>query len=81
VLVPKKAMNEVNRLLAEADEKTLVEFARDDAHLFFKVGPRLLISRLLTGQFPTRSRAATREHAHGGARPRCGCFRRARADQ
>ncbi len=62
VLVPKKAMNEVNRLLAEADEKTLVEFARDDAHLFFKVGPRLLISRLLTGQFPNYEAVLPREN-------------------
>ncbi len=71
VLVPKKAMNEVNRLLAEADEKTLVEFARDDAHLFFRVsdpersrgaGPRLLISRLLTGQFPNYEAVLPREN-------------------
>jgi DNA polymerase-3 subunit beta len=52
VLVPKKAMNEVTRLLGEAEEKTQAEFARDDSHLFFKVGKRLLVSRLLTGQFP-----------------------------
>ena len=62
VLVPKKAMNEVNRLLGEAEEKTLVEFARDDSHLFFKLGDRLLISRLLTGQFPNYEAVLPREN-------------------
>ena len=52
VLVPKKTLAETEKLLKEADEKTEVAFARDDSHLFFKVGERLLISRLLTGQFP-----------------------------
>ncbi len=62
VLVPKKAMNEVSRLLAEADEKAVVEFARDDAHLFFRLGARLLISRLLSGQFPNYEAVLPREN-------------------
>ncbi|MFQ5778334.1 MAG: DNA polymerase III subunit beta [Terriglobia bacterium] len=62
VLVPKKAMNEVDRLLREVDEKARVEFARDDAHLFFKVGERLPISRLLTGQFPNYEAVLPREN-------------------
>ena len=61
VLVPKKAMNELVKLLAEADEKAGVEFARDDSHLFFQVGERLLISRLLTGQFPNYEAVLPRE--------------------
>lgn len=52
VLVPRKALLEVEKLLKEEEDKTEVAFARDDTHLFFKVGERLLISRLLTGQFP-----------------------------
>lgn len=62
VLVPKKAMNEVGRLVAEADEKATVQFARDDSHLFFQVGGRLLISRLLTGQFPNYEAVLPREN-------------------
>ena len=62
VLVPKKAMNELVKLLAEADEKAGVEFARDDSHLFFQVGERLLISRLLTGQFPNYEAVLPREN-------------------
>ncbi len=52
ILVPRKALSEIERLLKEEDEKAQVEFARDDSHLFFKVGKRLLLSRMLTGQFP-----------------------------
>jgi DNA polymerase-3 subunit beta len=52
VLVPKKAMTEVQRLAADAGEDAEVEFAQDDSHLFFQLGGRLLTSRKLTGQFP-----------------------------
>ena len=52
VLVPKKAMNEVQRLAAESGDDGLVDFAQDESHLFFQFGPRLLTSRKLTGQFP-----------------------------
>jgi DNA polymerase III subunit beta len=52
VLVPKKAMNEVERLAAEADTNDVADFAQDESHLFFQFGPRLLTCRKLTGQFP-----------------------------
>lgn len=52
ILVPKKAMSEVQQLTAEAGEDVLVEFAQDDSHMFFQLGRRLLTSRKLTGQFP-----------------------------
>ena len=44
VLVPKKAMTEVQRLAAEAGDEDLVEFAQDESHLFFQFGGRLLTS-------------------------------------
>src|ERR1700678_2391669 len=50
-LVPKKAMDELKSLLDSTDSDT-VEFAKDESTLFFRVGPRLLTSRQLTGQFP-----------------------------
>jgi len=50
-LVPKKAMAELNSLLAN-DDSEFVEFAKDDTTLFFRIGNRLLTSRQLTGQFP-----------------------------
>jgi DNA polymerase III subunit beta len=49
-LVPKKAMDELKSLL-DSDAET-VDFAKDESTLFFRVGPRLLTSRQLTGQFP-----------------------------
>ena len=51
VLVPKKAMTEVQRLAAESGDES-VEFAQNESHLFFQFGGRLLTSRKLTGQFP-----------------------------
>jgi DNA polymerase III subunit beta len=52
VLVPKKALIELQRLTAEAGEEGSIEFSRDDSYLFFQVGSRRLVSRILTGQFP-----------------------------
>jgi DNA polymerase-3 subunit beta len=52
VLVPKKAMTEVQRLAVGSGDEAQVEFAQDESHLFFQFGGRLLTSRKLTGQFP-----------------------------
>ncbi len=62
LLVPKKAMVEVQRLAAELGEEGEIEFARDDSHLFFEFGPRRLISRMLTGQFPNYEAVLPREN-------------------
>jgi DNA polymerase-3 subunit beta len=50
-LVPKKAMDELRSLVDSTDVET-IEFAKDESTLFFRIGPRLLTSRQLTGQFP-----------------------------
>ena len=50
-LVPKKAMDEIKTLLDSTDVES-IEFAKDESTLFFRIGPRLLTSRQLTGQFP-----------------------------
>lgn len=52
VLVPKKAMSELSRMIAEAEDVETIGFSKDDNHLFFEMGQRLLVSRVLTGQFP-----------------------------
>jgi DNA polymerase-3 subunit beta len=52
VLVPRKAMAELLRLLGDTPSESGIEFGKDDNHLFFRIGSRLLISRMLTGQFP-----------------------------
>src|SRR5438270_12607925 len=50
-LVPKKAMDELKSLV-DSTEAESIEFSRDDSTLYFRIGPRLLTSRQLTGQFP-----------------------------
>lgn len=52
VLIPKKAMSELLRMLTEVEEEGDIQFSRDENHLFFELGSRLLVSRVLSGQFP-----------------------------
>jgi DNA polymerase III subunit beta len=61
-LVPKKALAEVQRLAIEAGEDAEIEFALDESHLFFRAGERLLISRMLTGQFPNYEAVLPRDN-------------------
>jgi DNA polymerase-3 subunit beta len=62
ILIPKKAMAELQRLLAEADENSQVGLSKDDSHLYFSMGHRVLISRMLTGQFPNYEAVLPREN-------------------
>ena len=62
VLVPKKALLEIQRLTQEVGDDGMVEFARDDSYLFFQVGSRRLVSRILTGQFPNYEAVLPREN-------------------
>jgi DNA polymerase III subunit beta len=62
VLIPKKAMDEVERLATAASSDAQMDFAKDESHLFFQVGHRLLISRILTGQFPNYEAVLPREN-------------------
>src|SRR6266404_3468468 len=63
ILVPKKAMAELNSLLsAAAGDVDTVEFARDESTLFFRIGGRLLTSRQLTGQFPNYEAVLPRDN-------------------
>src|SRR5712692_1722897 len=61
VLIPKKAMAELLRILADSGADTPVEFSKDESHLFFSAGGRVLISRMLTGQFPNYEAVLPRE--------------------
>lgn len=49
VLVPKRALVELTKMIS-GDES--VSFGQTEAHLFFGVGKRALVARMLTGQFP-----------------------------
>jgi len=62
VLIPRKAMGELLKLVSEAEEGASVEFSKDESHLFFSVGERVLISRMLTGQFPNYEAVLPREN-------------------
>ena len=51
VLIPRKALQELQQLLLASDIEK-VDFADDDHTLFFRLGHRTLSSRKLSGQFP-----------------------------
>ena len=61
VLVPRKALQELQALLANSDAAA-VEFADDDHTLFFRVGHRTLSSRKLSGQFPNYEAVMPRDN-------------------
>src|SRR2546430_2712987 len=61
ILVPKKAMAELNTLLGSADAQ-IAEFGKDESTLFFRIGGRLLTSRQLTGQFPNYEAVLPRDN-------------------
>ncbi|MBZ5703074.1 MAG: DNA polymerase III subunit beta [Acidobacteriia bacterium] len=62
VLIPKKAMDEVEKLAATSGSDAQMDFAKDESHLFFQAGHRLLISRILTGQFPNYEAVLPKEN-------------------
>src|SRR6201988_1433594 len=61
-LVPKKAMVEVEKLAPAAGSAAKIDFAKDESNLFFQVGHRLLISRILTGHFPNYEAVLPRDN-------------------
>lgn len=62
ILVPQKAMTELQRLLGRSLSEADVGIASNNSHLFFSIGGRLLISRMLTGQFPNYETVLPREN-------------------
>jgi DNA polymerase-3 subunit beta len=50
VLIPRKTLAELTKLTADFDGD--INLGSDDNHVYFQVGSRLLISRMLSGQFP-----------------------------
>jgi DNA polymerase III subunit beta len=49
-LIPRKTLAELTKLTASFEGD--IGLGADENHIYFEVGPRLLISRMLTGQFP-----------------------------
>jgi DNA polymerase-3 subunit beta len=54
VILPKKTLLELGKLLAEGEGD--VQFESGENHLFFEVAGRVLISRMIDGQFPAYER-------------------------
>src|SRR2546423_2625042 len=50
VLIPRKTLAELTKLTSDFDGD--INLGADDNHVYFQVGSRLLISRMLSGQFP-----------------------------
>jgi DNA polymerase-3 subunit beta len=59
-LIPRKTLVEILRLVGE--DELVVEFGRDENHLFFGVGGKKLISRVLAGQFPNYEMVVPRDN-------------------
>ncbi len=54
VILPRKTLLELGRLLAEGEGD--IHYERGENHLFFEIAGRLLISRMIDGQFPAFER-------------------------
>jgi len=54
VILPKKTLLELGKLLSESEGD--IRYERGENHLFFQVGDRMLISRMIDGQFPAYER-------------------------
>ena len=53
-ILPKKTLGEIGRLLGDGEGD--IGYERGENHLFFQVGDRMLISRMIDGQFPAYER-------------------------
>jgi DNA polymerase-3 subunit beta len=49
-LIPRKTLAELTKLMGSVEGE--ISLGADENHIYFEVGPRLLISRRLSGQFP-----------------------------
>jgi DNA polymerase-3 subunit beta len=59
-ILPKKTLQELGRLLAESADPVI--FSRSENHLFFEAAGRMLISRVIDGQFPAFDRVIPRHN-------------------
>jgi DNA polymerase-3 subunit beta len=62
LLIAKKAMGELLRLVSEEEGELPLSISKDESHLFFSLGQRVLICRMLTGQFPNYEAVLPRDN-------------------
>ena len=60
IILPKKTLLELGKLLVEGDGDVLFESSEN--HLFFDVAGRMLISRMIDGQFPAYERVIPKDN-------------------
>jgi len=60
-IIPSRALQELNRMLDPAAEETPVTIRASEQQIAFAVGPYLLVSRLIEGQFPNYTRLLAAE--------------------
>jgi len=55
-ILPRKTLWELGKLLTDGESEGDIRYERGENHLFFEVGGRMLISRMIDGQFPAFER-------------------------
>jgi DNA polymerase-3 subunit beta len=60
VILPKKTLFELGRLMTEGEGE--IGYVKGENHLFFSVGSRGLISRMIEGQFPAYERVLPKDN-------------------
>src|SRR5437899_4321009 len=62
VLIPRKTLAELTKLTSDFDGE--ISLGADENHVYFQIGSRLLISRLLSGQFPNYEMVMPKNNEH-----------------
>ena len=60
VVIQRKTLVEIQKLIGDQD--VIIEFGRDENHLFFGTGNKRLVSRILAGQFPNYELVVPRDN-------------------
>ena len=60
-IIPARGLQELNRMLGPGAEETPVRIRASEQQIMFAVGPYLLVSRLIEGQFPNYARLLAAE--------------------
>lgn len=61
VIIPARALQELNRMLDPSAEETQARVSAGEQQMRFEVGPYMLVSRLIEGQFPNYERVIPTE--------------------
>src|SRR3989441_3029794 len=62
VLIPRKTLSELTKLSSDFEGE--ISLGADENHVYFQIGSRLLISRMLSGQFPNYEMVIPKNNEH-----------------